>query len=154
MNQKQFEQLCLDTSTALGLKDTGALGAGFPATVDGVDVELLLTTSAPAGLQLILEVGAPAPGQRLQVFEALLSLQTLWMGELQGMFALDATTDRVLFVVTTPVAPTLQGGALAAVLRGLATQVLGWRNTVLKGQLDLLWFTDGAQDNAASIPHV
>jgi hypothetical protein len=153
MNQKQFEQLCLDASTALGLKDTGALGAGFPATVDGVDVELLLTTSTPVGLQLILEVGAPAPGQRLQAFEALLSLQTLWMGELQGMFALDAAADRVLFVVTTPLAPTLQGGALAPVLRGLAAQVTGWRNTVLKGQLDLLWFTDGAEDNAASIPH-
>lgn len=154
MNQKQFEQLCLDASGALGLKDTGALGAGCPATVDGVDVELILKTSAPPGIQLVLELGAPDPAQRLEAFEAVLALQTLWMGELQGMFALDPAADRLLFVVTAPVVPSLQGATLASVIRGLAAQVTGWRNTVLKGRLDLLWFTDGAEGSGESNPHV
>ncbi|PZO19974.1 MAG: hypothetical protein DCF26_04525 [Burkholderiales bacterium] len=154
MNQKQFEQLCLDACTALGLKDTGALGAGFPATIDGVDVELILKTSAPVGLQMILEVGAPDPEHRLQAYEAVLSLQALWMGDLQGMFALDAAADRLLFVLTAPVAPTLQGAALALVIRGLAAQVLGWRHTVLKDKLDLHWLADGAPDPAAAVDHV
>lgn len=153
MNQKQFEQLCLDASTALKLADTGALGAGFPATVDGVDVELILKTSAPPGLQLVLEVGAPEPSQRLEAFETLLALQTLWMGELQGMFALDSAADRLLFVVTAPVAPSLQGATLASVIRGLAAQVTGWRNTVLKGRLDPLWFTGGADTGGPADAH-
>lgn len=153
MNQKQFEQLCLDTSASLGLQDTGALGAGYPATVDGVDLELILKTSAPPGIQLVLEVGAPDPVQRLQAFEALLALQTLWMGELQGMFALDSAADRLLFVVTAPVAPSLQGATLASVIRGLAAQVTGWRTTVLKGRLDPLWFTDGADTGGPANAH-
>ena len=34
---------------------------------------------------------------------------------------------------------------LAAVLKGFAAQVNEWRQTVLKGQLDDQWFTDGLE---------
>jgi hypothetical protein len=145
MDPKQFQQICLDASKRLALKDTGALGAGFPTNVDGVDVEILYSETNPGGIHLVFEVGSPAPDRRLKAYEALLVLQTLWMSEMNALFTLDVAADRLLFVVNTPVAEAATGEPLAAVLKGFAAQVNEWRQTVLKGQLDDQWFTDGLE---------
>jgi hypothetical protein len=143
MNPKIFAQLCADASKALTLKDTTALGLGQPITIHGVDIELMMKTSFPAGVQVILEVGAPEPKARQAVYEALLAQQMLWMGDLNGLFCYDASHDRVLFSVGMPTDDNTRGEQLAKAMQGFAELVLNWRNGLLKGLLDPEWF---AQD--------
>jgi hypothetical protein len=141
MNPKIFAQLCADTSKALALKDTSALGLGHPLTINGVEIELMMKTSFPSGVQVILEVGAPEPKQRQAVYEALLAQQMLWMGDLNGLFCYDASHDRLLFSVGMPTDDNTKGEQLAKAIQGFAALVLNWRNTLLKGLLDPEWFT-------------
>jgi hypothetical protein len=145
MNPKIFAQLCADASKTLALKDTTALGLGQPISINGVDVELMMKTSFPAGVQLILEVGAPEPKARQAVYEALLAQQMLWMGDLNGLFCYDASHDRVLFSVGMPTDDNTKGEQLAKSMQGFANLVLSWRNGLLKGLLDPEWF---AQDES------
>lgn len=150
MNPKIFAQLCADASKALALKDTTALGLGQPISIHGVDVELMMKTSFPAGVQVIFEVGAPEPNERLAVYEALLAQQMLWMGDLNGLFCYDASHDRVLFSVGMPTDDNTQGNQLAKAIQGFADLVLSWRNGLLKGLLNPEWLDrDALLDKAA-----
>lgn len=150
MNPKIFAQLCADASKTLALKDTTALGLGQPISVHGVDVELMMKTSFPAGVQVILEVGAPEPKARLAVYEALLAQQMLWMGDLNGLFCYDASHDRVLFSVGMPTDDNTKGEQVGKAIQGFADLVLNWRNGLLKGMLDPEWLDrDALLDKAA-----
>ncbi|QHE76295.1 hypothetical protein [Hydrogenophaga sp. PBL-H3] len=150
MNPKIFAQLCADASKALALKDTTALGLGQPISIYGVDVELMMKTSFPAVVQVIFEVGAPEPKERLAVYEALLAQQMLWMGDLNGLFCYDASHDRVLFSVGMPTDDNTQGNQLAKAIQGFADLVLSWRNGLLKGLLNPEWLDrDALLDKAA-----
>ncbi|MBT9462678.1 hypothetical protein [Hydrogenophaga sp.] len=150
MNPKIFALLCADASKALALKDTTALGLGQPISIHGVDVELMMKTSFPAGVQVIFEVGAPEPKQRQAVYEALLAQQMLWMGDLNGLFCYDASHDRVLFSVGMPTDDNTKGEQLAKSIQGFADLVLSWRNGLLKGLLDPEWLDrDALLDKAA-----
>ena len=113
---------------------------GQPITINNVEIELMMKTSFPAGVQLILEVGAPEPKEREAVFEALLAQQMLWMGDLNGLFCYDASHDRVLFSVGMPTDGNTQGEQLAKAIQGFAALVLSWRTGLLKGLLDPDWF--------------
>ncbi|MBA4212910.1 MAG: hypothetical protein C0449_07480 [Polaromonas sp.] len=146
MNPKVFAQLCADAGKALGLKDaTNTLSMGQPITINNVEIELMMKTSFPAGVQLILEVGAPEPKEREAVFEALLAQQMLWMGDLNGLFCYDANHDRVVFSVGMPTDDKTNGNQLAKAIQGFAALVLDWRNSLLKGKLDPDWFLQDAQ---------
>lgn len=150
MNPKIFAQLCADASKTLALKDTTALGLGQPISIHGVDVELMMKTSFPAGVQVILEVGAPEPKARLAVYEALLAQQMLWMGDLNGLFCYDASHDRVLFSVGMPTDDNTKGEQVGKAIQGFADLVLNWRNGLLKGMLDPEWLDrDALLDKAA-----
>ncbi len=144
MDPKFFAQLCADASKTLALKDSTALGLGQPININGVDIELMMKTSFPAGVQAIFEVGAPEPKQRLAVYEALLAQQMLWMGDLNGLFCYDASHDRVLFSVGMPTDDHTKGEQLAKAIQGFADLVLSWRNGLLKGLLDPDWFLQDA----------
>ena len=150
MTPKIFAQLCADASKTLALKDTTALGLGQPISVHGVDTELMMKTSYPAGVQAIFEVGAPEPKERLAVYEALLAQQMLWMGDLNGLFCYDATHDRVLFSVGMPTDDNTKGEQVAKAIQGFADLVVNWRNGLLKGLLDPEWLDrDALLDKAA-----
>lgn len=140
MNPPFFAQLCSDASRTLALKDTTALGLGQPININGVETELIMKTSFPAGVQAIFEVGAPEPKQRMAVYETLLAQQMLWMGDLNGLFCYDASHDRVLFSVGMPTDGNTQGEQLAKAIQGFAALVLSWRTGLLKGLLDPDWF--------------
>ncbi|MGE0350049.1 hypothetical protein [Hydrogenophaga sp.] len=153
MNPKTFSQLCADAGKALGLKDSNnTLSMGQPITINNVEIELMMKTSFPAGVQLILEVGAPEPKQRLAVYEALLTHQMLWMGDLNGLFCYDAVHDRVLFSVGMPTDDSTKGEQLAKAIQGFVSLVLDWRNGLLKGTLDPDWFLQDA--NLDKVAHV
>ncbi|KRB96361.1 hypothetical protein ASE11_17445 [Hydrogenophaga sp. Root209] len=150
MDPKFFAQLCAEASKTLALKDSTALGLGQPITIHGVDIELMMKTSFPAGVQLILEVGAPEPKARQAVYEALLAQQMLWMGDLNGLFCYDASHDRVLFSVGMPTDANTKGEQLAKSIQGFADLVLSWRSGLLKGLLDPDWFLQDAMLDKAT----
>ena len=157
MDPKQFQQICLDASKRLALKDTGALGAGFPACVDGVDVEIFNRESNPGGLLVVFEVGNPDPVSRLDAYESVLALQTLWMSEINGMFAYDAASDRLLFVLNAPALEGSTGEQLADLLKGFAAMVEDWRQTILKGRVGGKWAADAVTHAAlpsSKVAHV
>lgn len=150
MNPKIFAQLCAVISKTLALKDTISLGLGQPITLSGVDIELMMKTSYPSGVQAIFDVGAPEPKQRLAVYEALLAQQMLWMGDLNGLFCYDASHDRVLFSVGMPTDDNTTGEQLATAIQGFADLVVNWRGSLLKGLLDAEWLGRDAQLDTAA----
>ena len=78
----------------------------------------------------------PAEDRRAEVFQALLGLQLLLVGAVEGMFVYDAVNDRVLFAARMPFWREIDGTQFAAVLTAMAAQATTWRRSLLAGKLD------------------
>lgn len=136
MDQTTFKDICHDASLRLRLPDVEALGRGAAVMVDGTIMEIADTNRGDRlDAYLFVEVGVPVEDHRAEAYQALLGLQMLLIGTVEGMFVYDAVNDRVLFAARLPLWRAIDGAVMADILKAMAAQARTWRGTLLAGQL-------------------
>ncbi len=121
----------------LGLVDVNAIADGRAVAVDGVLVELAQNwRSGCLDAYLFVDAGVPHEDRGAEVCQALLSLQLLQLGEIEGMFVHDAVNDRLMFGARITLWRCLDGAALAILMRALASRAMTWRRTLLAQKLE------------------
>jgi|GEM_PF-2840804 hypothetical protein len=137
MNPLLLDDLCEQVSALFGLNEVDALGVGFPAVIGGVEVELICAGWAQERVQVVLEVGALAPGQREACFMKALQTQGQAMLAIWAHFVLDPVNDRLMWCVNLPMGPGAQAQAVADLIRQLVEQVHAWRVGAFAGHLSV-----------------
>lgn len=149
MNNTLFTQLCLKTAQILNLTDAEYFLKGEVVTLDDIDIQFIRDANDDNLVRLFLELGELEPVDKVDIYEALFSIQLLMEGVVDGQFVLDNLHDRMMFVVRLPLSEQTVAENLADVIRSFAQQVMQWRSTIFSGYL----FEDeflGQQQNHAS----
>ena len=136
MNRMSFEQLCRDTSLALCLEDTNALGqGGRPVAVQGVLFEFAYMDDEP-NILILADLGPIAEDKRIEVYESLLSLQLMTWNQPTVRFGLHPLRRSVLLSIASGLDANSNGAWLASVISSMAAQIAEWRTTLLAGKLE------------------
>jgi hypothetical protein len=131
IDHTDFSRLCRDASTRLQLPDSDAMGGGDVVVIDELDVQLTFDHARSCG-QFYCDLGDPKPDAAPQVYEKLLELQSMFIGNLDAMFVRDPVNDRLLFTVSIPLEQHTPDSFCTA-LTTLTGQVRLWQSTLLAG---------------------
>lgn len=131
MNTTQFESLCGQAAASLSLSEPAALSRGELVHINGVWLSVSPADRPFDGVNFVMDVGPLPTVNREAVLEALLTQQTLWMGDLCGHFHLNDGGNRLLFASVVPAAGEVTGDDLVASLQGWCEVVRSWRQTQL-----------------------
>ena len=135
MNPLRLDDLCADVSAIFGLDEADALGVGFPATMGGVEVELVCAGWAQDRVQVLLTLGEMAKGKREACFMTALALQGHEMLANWAHFVLDAVNDRLLWCVSLALGADADPASVADLIRQLVEEVHAWRTGAFAGLL-------------------
>lgn len=136
MDRMSFEQLCRDTSLALGLEDTNALGqGGRPVAVQGVLFEFAYVDDMPNVL-ILADLGPITEDKRLEVYGSLLSLQLLTWNQPTVRFGLHPVRGSVILCIGSALDEKSNAAWLASVMSSMAEQIAEWRTTLLAGKFE------------------
>jgi len=132
MDDESFLQLCRDACAALDLPDINVLGVNHQITVDGVDIGLFYD---PFGvndrLVCYIDIGAVPDFDREEILERILAINLLSGTKTSGVYGLDRSKDKVIFVQHFLYPDLMTGEILADIFRGYAAHAKNAQKTFL-----------------------
>jgi hypothetical protein len=135
MNSIIFKELCLKTAQILNLPEAEYFSNGEVVTFEDIDIQFIQDTNNGNLARLFMELGDLDFVEKVEVYEALFSIQLMMEGVVDGQFVLDNLHDRMMFVVRLPLSEQTQAEQLADVIESFVQQVMQWRSTIFSGYL-------------------
>ena len=132
MDEESFQQLCRETCISLNQTDINSLGIKHQITLDGVEIGL---TFDPFDINdrivCYIDIGEVPDIDREEILERILALNLLSGTKTSGVYGLDRSRDRVIFIQHFLYPELLTGEILAEILLGYAAHAKNAQKTFL-----------------------
>lgn len=132
MDDASFQRLCRDTCIELNQPDINALATHQQITIDGVEIGVFFDSlDIKDRIVCYIDIGDIPDLDREEILERILAINLLSGAKTSGVYGLDRSSDRVIFVQHLLYPDLLTGAILAGILRGYAEHAKTAQRTFL-----------------------
>jgi hypothetical protein len=132
MDEESFQQLCRDVCASLDLSDIDELEVNHQITLEGVDIGLFYDPfDVKDRIVCYIDIGHVPDIDSEEILEKILAINLLSGSKTSGVYGLDRSKNKIIFVQHFLFPELLTGEILAEIFRGYAQHAKSAQKTFL-----------------------